>query len=325
MPGCISTHQYRKCFSLLSANFTVELQLILSFVFLLVFGYTFSSITIRDILDFDVPMSILLQFFLFFWSTVVSFAVFGMRPRDVPKDDQKYSGLDLPPFHQDPAASFFAGAQNFIIVCWTINFVIQGMHVLRLRNRGIAAGERGRQGGGGGGTAFERLVLQRLRDFFSVAGEHTTRLSSFFLGQALIVCLFPVIASVFALAHAIKDNENASGRWHAACTSITDPAYAFLGMFIYGNMNNCGRFRLSDMLISAAAVAPMIFGAAMSNGATRTKYFILAAMVAIGCAYMLKAKEVLIKNITHLELKKHMLTVGARKSRSNEQTVVCTT
>ena len=79
------------------------------------------------------------------------------------------------------------------------------------------------------------------------------------------------------------------------------------------------------MLISAAAVAPMIFGAAMSNGATRTKYFILAAMVAIGCAYMLKAKEVLIKNITHLELKKHMLTVGARKSRSNEQTVVCTT
>ena len=117
-------------------------------------------------------------------------------------------------------------------------------------------------------------------------------------------------SSIVALAYA-PNNEKVSGRWYALYSSQQDPAYAFLTVFIYANMNErtmYGGLRIRDFMACGCATGSM-FMSALVAGIESTRKYVLAVLIAIGGLVFIKAKVVLIKNISHLELKKHMLTM----------------
>ena len=116
--GCVHSRGYRECFPLLEANFTVEMRLILGFVKFLLFGFMLERVTVREILNFSAPFSVIFQLFLIFWSSMVSFAVFGMRPRDVP--DTTLRGE----FFIDPSITVTKWAQAIMAVCWIIIYIL---------------------------------------------------------------------------------------------------------------------------------------------------------------------------------------------------------
>jgi hypothetical protein len=93
--GCITGNSFRVCYSLLEVNFTVQLQLVLSYIYFLLFGFTLNHYTYDDIFNFTAPPSLICQLVGAFTASLLAFAVFGMRPRDVSEDDLSFNPESL--------------------------------------------------------------------------------------------------------------------------------------------------------------------------------------------------------------------------------------
>lgn len=132
--GCLNAHGYWVCYSLISANYSVALQLILFYVYFLLFGFTLSNITYSDFFEFRAPSSILWSMGGVLVSTMLSFAIFGMRPRD---------SDELPDVHDpktqvlliDATQSFSSVSQYVICFIWLVNYTIQVIYVKRKLRR----------------------------------------------------------------------------------------------------------------------------------------------------------------------------------------------
>ncbi|GMH50161.1 hypothetical protein TrVE_jg693 [Triparma verrucosa] len=141
--GCLNAHGYWKCYSLIAANYSVEIQLVLFYVYFLLFGFTLSHITYSDFFEFKAPGSILLAMGGVLLSTLLAFALFGMRPRDPDELPEPLSEDQL--YVVDPTWTFATWSQYLIGCIWFFNYIVQIIYVRRklkrsdLKLRGIAA------------------------------------------------------------------------------------------------------------------------------------------------------------------------------------------
>ncbi|GMH75464.1 hypothetical protein TrST_g13080 [Triparma strigata] len=130
--GCLNAHGYWTCYSLIAANYTVELQLILFYVFFLLFGFTLGHVNFSDFFEFKASGSILWMMGGVLISTLLSFAVFGMRPRDA----DELSEPERPEYlRKDPTWTFSTVSQYTIALIWFVNYSLQIIYVWRKLKR----------------------------------------------------------------------------------------------------------------------------------------------------------------------------------------------
>jgi len=311
--GCVHSKSFRECYALFEANFTVELQLILAFVYFLLYGFTLARFNVDDLMNFKAPLPIILQFWLIFISSMASFAVFGMRPRDIP--EKRTDTEDE--FYVDASTSFAKAAQIVIILCWLVNYIAQGLHVYRFKRRG-------EQGTVGNGTKLETWFLKAAKKYLFVEEEKDTRLSPFFIVQSMLICCLAIVFTTLQTAYALQEdthlatltnstspNERKAATFHGAFKSVQDYGYLFFGIVIFGNMNASSHrsgYRWRDVFMCITIVFPLLLSA-VTPGCDQRLMIILASLLAIGCFIILKAKAILIENYSHVELKKHMLSM----------------
>ncbi|GMH79834.1 hypothetical protein TL16_g08291 [Triparma laevis f. inornata] len=194
--GCTHAHSYRGCYALVQANFTVELYLILSYCYFLIFGFTLSSFTVDDILNFNAPASLILQLVGAFFSSLLAFAAFGIRPRE--NDDAALYEDGTGPtgvYKKDATMNAIMNIRYTICTIWIANYCIQGMHVHRAHKSHVSGESNHEKKHRKHHTNLDRFWLARKERQFVKwlehqlkvpEGDYNIRISRFFTGTAFV-------------------------------------------------------------------------------------------------------------------------------------------
>ncbi|GMI04639.1 hypothetical protein TrVE_jg1404 [Triparma verrucosa] len=207
--GCVHAHSYRGCYALVEANFTIELYLILSYCYFLIFGFTLSHFTIDDLLNFNAPTSLILQLVAAFASSLLAFAAFGMRPRE--NDDAAEYEDGLNPngvYKQDATLNSILNIRFAIVFIWFLNYCTQGVHVYRQHKSVIKRGETAKEKQDRKTDKKERSWVSRKERKFVKWIEHLlrvekgdfdVRVSRFFTGVAFTFVVLSLVTAILVL------------------------------------------------------------------------------------------------------------------------------
>ena len=147
--GCVTSNGFLECTVLVEINFTVQLQLILFYVYLTLFGFTLSTISLDDIVNFTAPLPVIVQCYFGMLASLLAFTVFGFRPKDtggiayyIAPVDNSTRTLAISMFEEgasDPTLIVSNAIRTLICALWVACYFTQGYYVFklsRINNRG---------------------------------------------------------------------------------------------------------------------------------------------------------------------------------------------
>ncbi|GMH95484.1 hypothetical protein TrST_g9577 [Triparma strigata] len=257
--GCVHTHSYRGCYALIQSNFTVQVHLVLLYTYYLLFGFTIHTWTYDDMLNFTAPFSLIAQFMFLSLASLLAFAVFGMRPRDIDDngvmdglvdcgkfnitdatplilDDHEFKcsdGHEAPPqFAIDATFDSTLNCQILIFALWMINYFMQAFYVYR-ESRKILLGEmseRSRRKQHRSDHVLEDVLIKtetamvrRIESAYRVSkGDHDIRISRVYSDMAFLIIVFTFSLKIYLVFEA---PELVRGEWKSE-TTVDQKDYA---------------------------------------------------------------------------------------------------